>query len=155
MLPVGNRKVELVVQIPRLQCKSCGVIKQPRLGFADPKKHYTRSLEHFVTDLCRIATIADLAELTGLSWDTIKEIHKRHLRRKYKSFNLKKVRHIAIDEVYLDKKRKYITIVLDLRTGRVIHIGSLFFSFLKKRFNSHKVGNYFKDLPANPLSLTL
>lgn len=123
MLPVGNRKVELVVQIPRLQCKTCGVIKQPRLGFADPKKHYTRSLERFVTDLCRIATIADVAELTGLSWDTIKEIHKRYLRRKYKSFNLKKVRHIAIDEIYLGKKRKYITIVLDLRTGRVIHIG--------------------------------
>jgi len=33
------------------------------------------------------------------------------------------VRYLAIDEVYLGKKRKYITIVLDLRTGRVIHIG--------------------------------
>ena len=123
MLPVGKRKVELVVEIPRLQCKTCGAIKQPRLGFADPKKHYTRSLERFVTDLCHIATIADVAELTGLSWDTIKEIHKRHLRRKYRSFNLKSVRHIAIDEVYLGKKRKFITLVLDLRTGRVLHIG--------------------------------
>jgi len=113
----------LIVQIPRLQCKDCGAIKQPRLGFADPKKHYTRSLERFVIDLCRIMSIQDVAELTGLSWDTVKEIHKTHLRRKYKSFNLKKVRHIAIDEVYLGKKRKYITLVLDLRTGRVIHIG--------------------------------
>jgi transposase len=68
-------------------------------------------------------SIQDAAELTGLSWDTVKEIHKTHLRRKYKSFNLKKVQHIAIDEVYLGKKRKYITLVLDLRTGRVIHIG--------------------------------
>ena len=122
-LPVGGRKVELIVQIPRLQCKDCGAIKQPRLGFADPKKHYTRSLERFVIDLCRIMSIQDAAELTGLSWDTIKGSHKTHLCRKYKSFNLKKVRHIAIDEVYLGKKRKYITLVLDLRTGRVIHIG--------------------------------
>lgn len=68
-------------------------------------------------------SIHDAAELTGLSWDTVKEIHKTHLRRRYKSFNLKKVRYIAIDEVYLGKKRKYITLVLDLRTGRVIHIG--------------------------------
>ena len=68
-------------------------------------------------------SIQDVAELTGLSWDTVKEIHKAHLRRKYKSFNLKKVQHIAIDEVHLGKKRKYITIVLDLGTGRVIHIG--------------------------------
>jgi transposase len=36
---------------------------------------------------------------------------------------MKKVRHIAIDEIYLGKKRKFITIVLDLDTGRVIHIG--------------------------------
>jgi len=113
----------LIVQIPRLQCKDCGAIKQPRLEFADPKKHYTRSLKRFVIDLCHIVSIQDVAELTGLSWDTVKEIHKTHLRRKYKSFNLKKVRHIAIDEVYLGKKRKYITLVLDLRTGRVIHIG--------------------------------
>lgn len=30
---------------------------------------------------------------------------------------------MAIDEVYLGKKRKFITIVVDLATGRVIHIG--------------------------------
>ena len=45
------------------------------------------------------------------------------MRRKYKSFSLKKVRHIAIDEIYLGKKRKFITIALDLDTGRVIHLG--------------------------------
>jgi len=123
MPPVGHNKVELLVQIPRLQCKKCGAVKQPRLAFADPKKHYTRSLERFVVDLCRMATIQDVAALTGLSWDTVKEIHKKYLRRKTKSFNLKKVRHIAIDEVYLGKKRKFMTLVLDLRTGRVLHIG--------------------------------
>ena len=123
MLPVGNRKIELVVWIPRLHCKHCGAIKQPLLGFADPKKHYTRSLERFVVDLCQLATIQDVALLTGLSWDTVKEIHKKYLRRQYKSFNLKKVRRIAIDEVYLGKKRKFMTLVLDLRTGRVLHIG--------------------------------
>jgi transposase len=123
MLPVGNRKIELVVNVPRLCCKDCGSIRQPDLAFAEPKKHYTRSLERFVVDLCQVMLIQDVAELTGLGWDTVKEIHKRHLRRKYKSFNIKKVRHIAIDEVYLGKKRKYITIVADLGTGRVIHIG--------------------------------
>ena len=124
MLPVGNKKVELVLQIGRLQCKKCGAIKQPRLSFADPKKHYTRSLERFVVDLCQIANIRDVAELSGLSWDTVKDIHKRHLRKKCKSFKLKKVSHIAIDEKYLGKKRKFITLVLDLNTGRVLHIGN-------------------------------
>ncbi|MCD6389282.1 MAG: hypothetical protein J7L69_07705 [Desulfobulbaceae bacterium] len=34
------------------------------------------------------------------------------------------MRHIAIDEVYLGKKRKFITLVLDLRTERVLPIHS-------------------------------
>lgn len=55
MLPVGRRKIELVVNIPRLYCKDCGTIRQPHLAFADPKKHYTRSLERFVIDLCRVS----------------------------------------------------------------------------------------------------
>ena len=123
MLPVGRHKVELVVHIPRLCCKDCGSIRQPRLTFAEPKKRYTKSLERFVIDLCRVMSIQDVAELTGLNWDTVKEIHKRRLRRKYRWFSLKKIRYLAIDEVYLGKKRKYITIVLDLRAGRIIHIG--------------------------------
>ncbi len=97
MLPVGRRKVELVVLIPRLYCKDCGSIRQPQLTFADPKKHYTKSLERFVIDLCRVVSIQDVAELTGLSWDTVKEIHKGHLRRKYRWFNLKRVGYLALN----------------------------------------------------------
>jgi len=123
MLPVGNKKVELSVQIPRISCKRCFAVKQVRLAFADPKKHYTRSLERFAVDLCRITTINEVSELTGLSWDTVKDIHKLHLYKKYSSRNLKKLKYLAIDELYLGKKRKFITIVLDLETGRVVHIG--------------------------------
>ena len=123
LLPVGSRKVELVVEIPRLQCKHCGSIRQPRLVFAEPKKHYSRSLERFVIDLCHVASIQDVAALTGLSWDTVKAIHKQHLQRTYKSFGLKDVRAIAIDEIYLGKKRKYLTLVADLASGRVLHVG--------------------------------
>ena len=123
MLPIGNNKVELAVQIPRIYCKNCFAIKQVKLAFADSKKHYTRSLERFVVDLCRITTIKEVVNLTSLSWDTIKDIHKQHLYKKYNSRDLKKLKYLAIDEIYLGKKRKFITIVLDLETGRVIHIG--------------------------------
>ena len=123
MLPVGKRKIELAVHIPRLFCKNCGSIRQPHLKFADPKKHYTHSLERFVIDLCRVMTIQDVAELTGLSWDTVKDIDKGYLRDKYLSVSLKDVRYIAIDEVYLGRKRKFITLAMDLETGRVIYVG--------------------------------
>jgi transposase len=123
MLPVGRREIELAVRIPRLFCKNCGSIRQPHLKFADPKKHYTHSLERFVIDLCRMMTIQDAAALTGLTWDTVKDIHKEYLKDKYKAVSLKDVRYIAIDEVYLGRKRKFITIVMDLESGHVIHVG--------------------------------
>ncbi|WP_146682259.1 ISL3 family transposase [Limihaloglobus sulfuriphilus] len=124
MLPVGNTKVEMSVSIPRLHCNDCGSIRQPDLPFADPKKHYVRALKRYVIDLCRLASIRDVAQITGLSWDTVKDIHKEYLQKKYKSINLKTVRRIAIDEKYLGKKRKFITIVFDLDMGRVIHVGN-------------------------------
>ena len=123
MLPVGKRKTELTIQIPRLLCKTCSAIRQVNLGFAAQKKHYTRSLERFVIDLCRVMPIADVAKLTDLSWDTVKDIDKGYLAKQYKSISLKDVRYIAIDEVYLGRKRKYITIAMDLESGRIIHIG--------------------------------
>lgn len=69
-------------------CKDCGAIRQAKLDFADPKKHYTRSLEQFVIDLCRVMTLSDAAELTGLSWDTVKDIDKAYLKEKYQSVSL-------------------------------------------------------------------
>lgn len=121
--PVGSRQVEVVVTIPRLQCKNCGTVRQPRLTFADPKKHYSRSLERYVIDLCHTLPIEKVAALTGLSWDTVKAIDKQHLQRQYKSFDLKALRYISIDEIYLGKKRKFLTLVVDLSSGRVIHVG--------------------------------
>jgi hypothetical protein len=63
ILPVSHKKVELVVDIPRLLCKNCGAIRQPTLDFADTKKHYTYSLERLVIDLCRVMTLQDTAEM--------------------------------------------------------------------------------------------
>lgn len=122
-LPVGHKKIEVVVGIPRLCCKDCGAIRQAVLDFADPKKQYTRSLERFVIDLCRVMTLSDVATLTGLSWDTVKDINKGYLKNKYQSVSLKDVRYMAIDEVYLGRKRKFITIAMDLETGCIIHVG--------------------------------
>ena len=124
MLPVGNTKIDISIAIPRLKCNDCGSIRQPNLPFADPKKHYVRALKRYAIDLCRVASISDVAQITGLSWDTVKDIHKEYLQTKYKSINLETVSRIAIDEKYLGKKRKFITIVFDLDAGRIIYVGN-------------------------------
>ena len=42
------------------------------------------------------------------------------LRKKYSNPKLRKLKHIAIDEIYLGKKQKYRTLVLDLKSGGAV-----------------------------------
>jgi len=58
-----------------------------------------------------------------VSWDTIRDIEKEYLKKNFSHPDLSKVRRIAIDEIAVKKGHKYLTIVLDLDVGNVIHVG--------------------------------
>ena len=68
-------------------------------------------------------TIQAVACYLGVSWDLVKEIQKRNLRKRFRLPKLRKVKRIAIDEIYQGKKLGYLTIVLDLQRGAVIFVG--------------------------------
>jgi len=68
-------------------------------------------------------TCQDVAKHLGLSWDTVRDIEKRRLKRDFEKPPLKGVTHIAIDEIAIRKGHKYLTVVMDLHTGRVIFVG--------------------------------
>ena len=68
-------------------------------------------------------TLADVAGLLGLSWDTVKDIVKPYLKKAVKSTRFKGLKHLAIDEIYVGKKRKFYTLVIDLDTGRIVWVG--------------------------------
>ena len=86
------------------------------------KKSYTRRLASYITDLLQFMTIKDVAKNLGLHWDTVKEIEKKKLARKYKKVDLRGVTHIAIDEFAIKKGHVYQTVVMDLLQGRVIYV---------------------------------
>jgi transposase len=122
-LPIGRRQIHVAVPIPRVACRDCGCVRQIRLHFADPQRHYTTALERLVVELCRVMTIQDVAQYLGLSWKTVKQIHKRWLSRKFAHVKLKHLTHIAIDEICVAHPRKFLTLVLDLHSGAVVFIG--------------------------------
>ncbi len=68
-------------------------------------------------------TIQDVARHLNVSWDIIKEIQKQSLSRRFARPKLGKLRLIAIDEISIGKGHKYLTIVLDLKTGAVVFVG--------------------------------
>jgi transposase len=80
-------------------------------------------LKRYVIDLSRMMTILDVAELTGLCWDTVKNLVKERLAKDYAHIRLKELRRLAIDEIYLGRKQKYLTLVIDQESGRIIWVG--------------------------------
>ncbi len=122
-VPLGSRRVELEAAIPRLACQDCGVVRQAAAGFADPRRTYTRSFVRYVLELSRHMTIKDVACHLGASWDVVKEIQKESLHRRFDKPRLKHVKQIAIDEISTGKGHQYVTIVLDLESGAVVHVG--------------------------------
>lgn len=83
---------------------------------------YTRKLERFVEQLSRLMTLLDVAELTALNWDTVKDIVKRRLRRDYGRSDWKGVRYLSIDEIYVGRRRGFYTLVMDLESGRILWV---------------------------------
>jgi transposase len=64
-----------------------------------------------------------VARHLGIGWDAIKDIQKRHLQRHFAQPKLKRLRHIAIDEISIGRGHHYLTVVLDLDSGAVVFVG--------------------------------
>src|SRR6516164_4185986 len=123
VLPIGRRATFLVFSIPRVACRACEVIRQVEIGFADPRRTYTKAFERYALELSRHMTILDVARHLGVSWDIIKDIQKRDLSHRYAKPKLKNLHQIAIDEIAIAKGHRYVTVVLDLQSGAVVFVG--------------------------------
>lgn len=122
-VPIGSKPVTLHVKIQRIICRDCGCDAQEKLHFTTGKQTYTHRLARFVICLLKLGTIQDVACFLGMSWATIKDIHKNYLQNNYARPDLSKVENVGIDEFAVRKGHKYKTIVVDLDTGHIIYVG--------------------------------
>lgn len=122
-IPIGSKAVFLDLDVQRIECQGCGIVRQIDLGFADPRFSYTRAFERYALELSRHMTIQAVARHLGVSWDVIKGIQKRDLVRRFSRPQLKHLQMIAIDEIAVRKGHKYLTVVMDLNSGAVVFVG--------------------------------
>ena len=119
-LPVGKKRVWISLYIQRVFCLICRALRQVKIGFADKRRTYTKSFERYALDLSRRMTVRDAANHLQVSWDIIKDIQKRNLQKRYRRPKLRKLKQIAIDGISTGKGHRCLTIVSDLKTGRVV-----------------------------------
>ena len=122
-LPIGGKPVRLRLTVPRVLCRTCFAERQVKVGFADPKKSYTRSFARYAIELAGMMTLSDVARHLQISWDIVRGIVGDDLQRRFARPKLRSLKRIAIDEIYLGQRHKYLTIVMDLDRGAIVFVG--------------------------------
>ncbi len=123
-LPIGRKPVYAVIKMRRFYCRNCRQTRFENLMIAERKKHYTHSMENYVMDLCSVMTVRDVSQYTGLHWSTIKEIDSKRLKRNLpRAKDLRELRYLGIDEVSVRRGHRYLSVIVNLQSGRVVYVG--------------------------------
>jgi transposase len=64
-----------------------------------------------------------VAKHLGLDWKTVKNIDKFYLEGQYGQPHLDGLRILAVDEISIKKGHRYLTVVMDYLSGRVVFVG--------------------------------
>jgi len=121
-LNVFDAKSFISVAYRRLRCPHCGTVVE-ELPLMNPYERVSRRLTSYILELCRYMTIKEIAEHLDLDWKTVKEIHKRFLKHKYSHEERGSPKILVIDEISIKKRHRYLTIIADWESGRVLGVG--------------------------------
>ena len=77
-----------------------------------------------VVDLRKMMTIRDVARYLGVSEGMVRSIDKAYLQKTFGKPRLRDLEVIAIDEIYVGKRNKFFTIVIDWRSGAIVYVGT-------------------------------
>jgi transposase len=122
-LNVASAQVMLQVAYRKVWCPRCGGVRVEKFDFADASRRVTHRLARYVHDLCALLTVKDVAEHLDLDPKTVKEIDKTFLEQVFGQNDYNNLRVLMIDEIAVHKGHRYMTVVADYFTGRVVWMG--------------------------------
>lgn len=127
---VANANFPVVVHFSahRIYCRACGERGYEELGFLpSPKSHVTRQLARTIMAPRSEMSVKAISDYFDIPWDVVKNIEKSQLARDYAKVPLNKVTALGIDETcafhHAKSDEKYVTVVRNLETGDVLHVG--------------------------------
>jgi transposase len=121
-LPWGPWQVWLAVEVQTVACRRCGRHRE-RVPFLAGKAHCTQRLEAAVARDCAHAPVRRVAVRWGLAPETVRLMDKRVLQRWAAARPRPPVRHLGVDEIFLGKADKFLTVVSNLTTREPLWMG--------------------------------
>lgn len=114
---------------PQFYCPNCGTTKMNTILFKADNHRITKELLTYTEELLATGkyTNKQVAEITGLGKNTVKEIDLKRLKDKYTENGeltkpTKTARYLGIDEFKLHDGYKYATHIIDMETGHILFI---------------------------------
>jgi transposase len=121
-LDVAHRKLWLEATPRRLECPSCGV-RTEVFPWARPRARHTSDFEAMVGWLTQRADKTTVATLMRASWEAIDRIVARLVKDdRCDDSRLDGLFKLGVDEIRYKRGHKYLTIVADRGTGRVVWV---------------------------------
>ena len=135
-LPWRKYQAVVYVEYYRVRCPKCG-LKVEQVPQLPSKAPFSRDFEEAVGLACESASARQVARQFQLSANTVRAIDLRCLERWSKSRKRPVLRQMGVDEIYLGKTQKFLTVVSNLETGEPLWFG--------KDRKEHTLDEFFRD----------
>ncbi len=83
---------------------------------------FTRDFEDVVAFLAQQMAKAPIARLMRIAWDTVGAIVERVIAERLDPRRLDSLRLLGVDEVSYRRRHRYLTVVADHETGRIVWV---------------------------------
>jgi transposase len=121
-LPWRKYQAIVFVEYYRVRCPKCG-LKVEQVPQLPSKAPFSKDFEDAVGLACESASARQIARQFNLSASTVRAIDQRYLERWARSRKKPVLRQMGVDEIYLGKTQKFITVVSNLETGEPLWFG--------------------------------
>jgi len=121
-LPCMEFRTTVVIEVYRVCCPDCG-IKMEKVPQLPSKAPFSKRFEDAVGQACESAAARQVALRFGLAASTVRAIDLRYLERWAASRRKPALARMGVDEIYLGKKQKFITVVSNLDSREPLWFG--------------------------------
>ena len=112
----------VVLELYRVRCPQCGV-KTEKVEQLPSKAPFSKRFEEAVGQACESAAARQVAKRMGLAASTVRAMDLRYLERWAAGRRKPALRQMGVDEIYLGKKQKFMTVVSNLETVEPLWMG--------------------------------
>jgi len=125
-LDLGASPLWLEADIARIDCRACGRVRTEDVPWARPGAHCSRDVEDTIAWLAQRMDKSAIATLMRCAWRTVDNVVKRlvreHLDADVNDARLEGLVRIGVDEISYKRGHKYLTVIADHDSGRVVWV---------------------------------